>query len=94
MAKHEDDLQSLIHDMYAIALINSESVTVGPLPIFMSKLAHFFVMHAGKIRCEITGSKDTLSDLGQGSSMVVEIIKTFLFVFFTRKFYKHKKHKE
>ena len=58
-SKHEYDSQSLVHDKYPIALINSESVTTGYLPKFMSKLAHFFVEenHAGKIRCEITGSK-------------------------------------
>ena len=49
-----------------IALINSELVTVGHLPKFMSKLARFFVKHAGKIRCEITGSKRYSSDLEQG----------------------------
>ena len=65
-AKLEDDLQSLVHDKYALALINSDSVTVGHLPKFMSKLAHFFVKHAGKIRCEITGSKRYSSDLEQG----------------------------
>ena len=65
-AKHEDDPQSLVHDKYATALINSESVTVGHLPKFMSKLAHIFVKHAGKIRCEITGSKRYSSDLEQG----------------------------
>ena len=56
-AKHEDDPQSLVHDKYAIALINSVSITVGHLPKFMSKLAHFYVKHADKIRCEIAGSK-------------------------------------
>ena len=30
---------------------------MGHLPKFISKLAHFFVKHAEKIRCEITGSK-------------------------------------
>ena len=45
---------------------DSESVTVGHLPKFMSKLAHFFVKHAGKIRCEITGSKRYTSDLEHG----------------------------
>ena len=65
-AKHEDDPQSLVHDKYATALINSESVTVGHLPKFMSKLAHIFVKHAGKIRCEITGSKRYSSDIEQG----------------------------
>ena len=32
----------------------------------MSKLTHFFIKHAGKIRCEITGSKRYSSDLVQG----------------------------
>ena len=32
----------------------------------MSKLTHFFVKHAGKIRCEITGSKRYSSNLEQG----------------------------
>ena len=65
-AKHEDDPQSLVHGKYAFALINSESVIVGQLPKFMSKLAHFFVKHAGKIICEITGAKRYSSDLEQG----------------------------
>ena len=65
-AKHEDDPQSLVHDKYAIALINSEPVTVGHLPKFMSKLAHFFVKHTGKIKRKITGSKRNSSDLEQG----------------------------
>ena len=64
--KHEDDPQSLVHDKYAIALINSEPVTVSHLPKFLSKLAHFFVKHARKIRCEITGSERHSSDLRAG----------------------------
>ena len=48
-AKHEDGLQSLVHGKYAIALINSDSVTVGHLPKFMSKLVHLFVKHVGKL---------------------------------------------
>ena len=59
-AKHENDPQSLVHDKYAIALIKSESVTVGHLPKFTSEPSHFFVKHAEKIRCEIAGSTDTL----------------------------------
>ena len=65
-AKHQDDPRSLVHDKYAAALINSESVTVGHLPKFMSKLVHFFVKHAGKTRRAITGSKRYFSDLEQG----------------------------
>ena len=41
----------LVHDKYAIALVNSESDAVGHLPKFMSKLAQFFVKHVRKIRC-------------------------------------------
>ena len=63
-SNHFGMLQS-VHNKYAIALIHSESVTVDNLPKFMSKLAHLFVKHAGKIRCEITGSK-RYSDLEQG----------------------------
>ena len=59
-AKHEDDPQSLIHDKYAIALINSEKVTVGHLPKFMSKLAHVFAKHAGKLGVKLQVQKDTL----------------------------------
>ena len=43
-----------------------QSVTVGHLTKFMSKLAHFFVKDDGKFRCEITGSKRYSSDLEQG----------------------------
>ena len=64
-SNHFGMLQS-VHNKYAIALIHSESVTVDNLPKFMSKLAHLFVKHAGKIRREITGSK-RYSDLEQGS---------------------------
>ena len=53
----------MVHAKCAIALINSESVTLGHLPKFMSKLAHVFVKHAGKIRCKITVSKRYSSDV-------------------------------
>ena len=52
--------------MKNLALTNSDSVRVGHLPKFMSKLAHFFVKHDGEIRSEITGSKRYSSDLEQG----------------------------
>ena len=34
----------------------------------MSKLAHFFAKHSGKIRCEITGLKRYSSNLEQGGT--------------------------
>ena len=49
---------------------------MGHLPKFMSKLTHFFVKHARRIRCEITGSKRYSSDLGQGG---LEIIAKIIF---------------
>ena len=66
MAKHEDDPQSLIHDKFAIALVNDDSTTVGHIPKFMSKLAYFFNKHGGHIKCEITGVQKYSKDLEQG----------------------------
>ena len=59
-AKHEDDPQSLVHDKYTIALINSELVTEGHLPKFRSKLAHFFLSMLGKLGVKLQVQKDTL----------------------------------
>ena len=59
-AKHEDDPQFLVHDKYAIALINSESLTVGHLPKFMSKLAHFFLSILRKLGVKLQVQKNTL----------------------------------
>ena len=42
----------------------------------MSKLAHIFVKHAGKIKCEITGWKRYSSDLEQGG---LEILAKIIF---------------
>ena len=39
---------------------------MGNLPKLLSKLTHFFVKHAGKIRFGITGSKRHSSNLEQG----------------------------
>ena len=49
---------------------------MGHLPKFMSKLTHFFVKHARRIRCEITGSKRYSFDLEQGG---LEIIAKIIF---------------
>ena len=54
IAKHEDDPQSLIHDKFAIALVNNDLVTVAHIPKFISKLTYFFLKHGGHIKCEIT----------------------------------------
>ena len=66
MAKYEDDPQSLIHDKFAIALVNDDSVTVGHIPKFMSKLTYFFLKHGGHLKCEITGIQKYSKDLDQG----------------------------
>ena len=61
IAKHEDDPQSLIHDKFAIALVNNDSVTAGHTPKFMSKL-----IYSGHIKCHITVGKKYSKDLEQG----------------------------
>ena len=66
IAKHEDDPQSLIHDKFAIALVNNDSITVGHIPKFMCKLTYFFLKHGGHMKCEITGGKKYSKDLEYG----------------------------
>ena len=63
---HEDDLQSLIHNKFAIALVNNYSVTVGHIPKFISKLTNFFLKHGGHIKCKIDGGKKYSKYLEQG----------------------------
>ena len=43
-----------------------DSVTVGHIPKFMSKLTYFFLKHGGHIKCEITGGEKYSKDLEQG----------------------------
>ena len=56
----------MFHDRYAVALVNSDLLTMGYLPKFTPKLGHFFIKHAGEIKCEVTGSKRCSTDLEQG----------------------------
>ena len=55
ITKHEDDPQSLIHDKFAIALVNNDSATLGHISKSMSKLTYFFLKRDGHVKCEITG---------------------------------------
>ena len=55
----------MIHDKFAIALVNNDSVTAGHIPKFMTKLIYFFLKHSGHIKCEITGGKKYLKDFEQ-----------------------------
>ena len=43
-----------------------DSVTVGHIPKFMSKLTSFFLKHGGHIKFEITGGMKCSKDLEQG----------------------------
>ena len=65
--KHEDHLQSLIHDKFSVALANNVLVTVDYLPRFMSKLVHVFIKYARDITFEVTISKTYSTDQEQGS---------------------------
>ena len=59
-AKHDDDPQSLVHDKYAIALINSVSITVGHLPKLCRNWHTFMLSMLGKLRVKLQVQKDTL----------------------------------
>ena len=61
--KHEVDPQSLMHDKFAITLVNSDLVTIGYIPKFMSNLTYIFLKHGAHIKCEITGVKKYLNNL-------------------------------
>ena len=76
VAKHEDDPQSLIHDKFSVALVNNHQLTVGHLPKFKSKLAHFFIKHDGHISCKVTDYRRYSADLEQGG---LEIPATITF---------------
>ena len=56
----------MIHDKFAMALVNIDLVTVGHIPKFMPKLTHFFLKRGGHIKCEITGFKKYSKDLKPG----------------------------
>ena len=68
--KHEDHPQPLVHDKYSAALANSDLVTLGHLPNFMSKLVHVFIKYAGEISSEVNISKRYSTNLEQGSLKV------------------------
>ena len=52
-----------MHDKFAIALVNNDSVTLGHIPKFMSKLTYFFLKHGGHIKRENIGDKKYSKDL-------------------------------
>ena len=43
IAKHEVDPQSLIHNKFAAALVNSDLITVSHIPKFMFKVTYVFL---------------------------------------------------
>ena len=63
MAKAEFDSQSLTHDRFAIALVDSDLVFVGHITKFMSKPTLFFLKDEGHTKWEITGIKKCSKDL-------------------------------
>ena len=67
IAKHEVDPQSLIHDQLAIAIVNSDLVTVGHISKLMSTLTYFFLKHSVHIKCKTTGVKKYSKDFEQSA---------------------------
>ena len=53
-----------VHDHFAVA-VKKERLTVGHLPIEISKLCWFFIQRGGTITCEVTGTHRR-SNLEQG----------------------------
>ena len=53
-----------VHDRFAVA-VKKERLTVGHLPIEISKLCWFFIRRGGTITCEVTGTRRR-SNLEQG----------------------------
>jgi hypothetical protein len=51
-------------DQYAVSVMK-QNFTVGHVPKECSQLFHFFILHEGVIRCEITGSRQR-STLAKG----------------------------
>ena len=45
-----------VHDRFAVA-VKKERLTVGHLPIEMSKFCWFFIRRGGSITCEVTGPR-------------------------------------
>ena len=63
-----------VHNRFAVA-VKKERLTVGHLPIEMSKLCWFFIQRGGSITCEVTGPRRR-SRLKQGG---LEILYDLIF---------------
>ena len=57
----------MVHYKYSTALANSDLVTLGHLPKFMSKLVRVFIKYAGNISFDVIISKRYSTNLEQGS---------------------------
>ena len=65
ITKHQVDPQPFIHDKFVITLVNTDLVTVGHIPEFMSRLRYFFHKHDRHVKCEIIDFKKYSKDLEQ-----------------------------
>ena len=45
------------HDHFAVRVFKNETGTVGHVPKEYSRMFHFFLMHCGRITCEVTGHR-------------------------------------
>ena len=46
-----------VHDNYAVQVFKTGTGTVGHVPREYSRMFHFFLLHCGRISCEITGHR-------------------------------------
>ena len=62
---HETRAAALVADKYAMAL-KLDGKTIGHIPMFLSKIAYFFLKNGGTLEVEINGPRQYSRDLDQG----------------------------
>ena len=78
-AKLEDDLQSLVHDKYALALINSDSVTVGISQNLCRNWHTFLLRMLGQLGVKLQIQKDTLPIYNHNILRLFNVLPNFSF---------------
>ena len=55
-----------VFDMYAVAVVKDEEITVGHIPRKISYISHLFLRRGGQIVCQGSGNRRITTDLPQG----------------------------
>ena len=62
---HEDNPIALVKDKYAISMKTQNGMTVGHVPLFMSKFTYFFIRHGGSVKGRVSGERRYCRNLTQ-----------------------------